>query len=153
MEQRPRVLLVEPNVLLAKQLYSILSEQFEVIAVRSAQAAVIAADKSKPHLIITELQTADASLSGFLHELRSYAEWRDIPVVLYTFSLQLPPSVKQILKERFNVTLVLHKSHITAPALLGHLQKIFPQTARATSHAVTDVHDPSESAAKSHTSA
>lgn len=121
---KPRILVIEPNVMLAKQLFSVLHETYEVIVVRSSQAAVIAADKSKPDLVITELQTADASVSGFLHEFRSYNEWRDIPVVLYTFSLQLPAPLKKILHERFNVALILHKSHVTATSLLSQLKNI-----------------------------
>lgn len=120
----PRLLFIEPNALLATNITNILQDQFQVTVVRSAQAAVIAADKIKPDVVLTELHAVDASVSGFLHEFRSYVEWQHIPVVLYTFSLHIPPSLKQLLAERFNVALILHKSHVTADALRSHLRKL-----------------------------
>ncbi len=120
----PRVLLLESNVQLAKQVVAALQGSYEVGVARNAQTAIIAADRARPDVVISELHVLDASISGFLHEFRSYAEWRTIPVVLYTFALHIPAPIKQLLMERFQVAAILHKSHVSAEGLRDYLAKL-----------------------------
>ena len=125
----PRLLLLEPNVQLAKQLIYALHDQFEIGVARSAQTAIIAADKARPDVVVCELHTVDASITGFMHEFRSYAEWRSIPVVLYTYAVHIPAPIKQLLMDRFQVAAILHKSHVSAEALRDQLVKLALPTA------------------------
>lgn len=50
----------------------------------NAQTAIGACEDHKPDVIVLELQLRGHSGIEFLHELRSYPEWQDIPVVLHT---------------------------------------------------------------------
>lgn len=79
------ILLIEPNTLLAKTYTQALSHAGHTVAhVTGAQAAIDAADKKMPDLVIVELQLPQHSGVEFLHEFRSYAEWIHIPVVVNT---------------------------------------------------------------------
>ena len=79
------VLLIEPNTLLAAT-YSHMLEHagFSVTRVSGAQEAINAADKQAPDVVVMELQLAGHSGLEFLHEFRSYHEWRAVPVVVHT---------------------------------------------------------------------
>lgn len=77
------VLLLEPNKVLAGQYCEFLeSKGYEVAVWADAQAAIIAADAKRPDIIIVELLLAGHSGIEFLYELRSYAEWQRIPVLV-----------------------------------------------------------------------
>lgn len=86
----PHILLIEPNTLLAKTYTQALQHAgHSVDHVRGAQAAIDAADKHLPDMVIVELHLPQHSGIEFLHEFRSYAEWTSVPVVVNT---ALPPS-------------------------------------------------------------
>lgn len=79
------VLIIEPNRILAKTY----AESLEHVGFKShmasgAQEAIDCADLNTPDLVLLELQLADHSGLEFLYEFRSYAEWRDIPVIINT---------------------------------------------------------------------
>lgn len=80
-----RILLVEPDRLLAKAYESSLSAAgHQVTACLTGQAAIQAADKRAPDLVVLELQLKGHNGVEFLYELRSYPEWQDIPVIVQT---------------------------------------------------------------------
>lgn len=79
------ILLIEPDVLLAKAYVAALQGAgFSVRAVADAQSAINAADMRIPDLVILEVQLASHNGIEFLHEFRSYTEWQDIPVIIFT---------------------------------------------------------------------
>lgn len=55
-----------------------------VVGAASAQASIAACEAREPDLILLELQLQGHSGVEFLHELRSYPEWQNIPVILHT---------------------------------------------------------------------
>lgn len=57
---------------------------FSAAGAGSAQSAIRACELQIPDVVILELQLHSHSGVEFLHELRSYAEWQDIPVILHT---------------------------------------------------------------------
>lgn len=79
------ILLVEPDKLLG-QIYTaaIQSTGHKVVHCFDAQTAIVAADKCRPDVVIVELQLAGHSGFEFLYEFRSYADWRNIPVIVHT---------------------------------------------------------------------
>lgn len=83
------ILLVEPDKFL-QGLYktSLEQEGYKVKSATNAQKAIELADKSKPDLIILEIQLVEHSGIEFLYELRSYVDWQDIPVIINTI---VPP--------------------------------------------------------------
>ena len=78
-----RVLLVEPNRLLAKQYWAALEKVgHEVIICVNGHEAIFAADEQTPDVVVVELQLKGHNGVEFLYEFRSYPEWQRIPVVV-----------------------------------------------------------------------
>lgn len=114
------VLLIEPNKVLARTYASALTQAgHEVRHAAGAQAAIDAADVCTPDIIVLEPQLATQDGIAFLHELRSYGEWREIPVILHTY---LPPSrleaVKVVLARDLGVSVCLYKPKTTLERLI-----------------------------------
>lgn len=119
------VLLIEPNTLLSA-LYteSLTKVGFSVAAVTSAQAAINATDEHTPDVIIMELQIPRHNGVEFLHELRSYTEWRHLPVIVHT---ALTPGnladSEEALRQDFNVAVILYKPTTTLGTLIKAVQE------------------------------
>lgn len=114
------VLLIEPNSLLADTYtYALQYAGFSVASVTGAQAAVTAADKQQPDLIILELYLPSHSGIEFLHEFRSYPEWQPIPVVIHS---SLPPTktviAEESLRRDLGVSAILYKPRTSLEHLL-----------------------------------
>ncbi len=80
-----RILLVEPD----RKLVRTYAQYFEahgheVVTSSGAQAGILAADKQTPDAVILELQLVAHSGIEFLHEFRSYSDWRGIPVIIHS---------------------------------------------------------------------
>ena len=106
-----RILLLEPDLVLAETCrQALLSVGHQVVCCASAQAGIISADQHRPDLIILELQLIEHSGIEFLYELRSYQDWRSIPVLVHTW---VPPAEfnenRQVLGEQLGVRHYLYK--------------------------------------------
>lgn len=81
--------MLEPDVVLARTYREVLEQAgHEVCVCREAQEAVFCVDDAIPAVILLELQLVGHSGIEFLYELRSYADWRAIPVVILS---NVPP--------------------------------------------------------------
>ena len=121
-----RILLIEPDRLLATTYQSSLEKGgFEVNLVAAAQAAIMAADKFTPDIVILELQLIEHSGIEFLYEFRSYPEWQDIPVIVHT---QVPPGEFsdswQLLKNQLGVEVYLYKPYTSIANLLKQVNAL-----------------------------
>lgn len=77
------VLLIEPDLRLAGVYADYLrAAGYRVSARTTAQAAIQAADRRSPDVVVLELQLTNHSGVEFLYEFRSYADWRQVPVVV-----------------------------------------------------------------------
>ena len=82
-----RVLIVEPDVVLAKTYVAAFENaDFLAFTARTAQSAIDRADEQAPDCIILELQLPGHNGVEFLYELRSYAEWQNVPVIINTYT-------------------------------------------------------------------
>lgn len=89
-----RALLIEPDYILAKQYTATLrSKGFVVDECYDPQIAMDLMDENKPDVIIMELQLVPLSGVAFLYELRSYEDFVEVPIIIYS---SLP-------KENFNI--------------------------------------------------
>ncbi len=80
-----RVLLIEPNQILAEQCSEFLARHgHQTTVAQDAQVAIMAADKQTPDVVITELLLSQHSGVEFLYEFRSYGEWLEVPVIILT---------------------------------------------------------------------
>ncbi len=83
------ILIVEPDALLAHTYSQALHAAGHTTTdVRTAQAAVHAADEQQPDVVVLELQLPVHNGVEFLYEFRSYPEWLHIPVLIQSF---VPP--------------------------------------------------------------
>ncbi len=105
------VLLIEPNAVLAATYAQALAHAgHEVLHVTGGQAAVEAADKRTPDVLIMELQLPAHNGIEFLHEFRSYSDWQAVPVIINTV---VPPHTQNAfgdtLSRELNVAAICYK--------------------------------------------
>lgn len=79
------VLVVEPS----KDLADILKQALKISGIKSsvahsAQSGITTADKVKPKLVLLELLMNDHNGLEFIHEFKSYQDWFDIPIIIYS---------------------------------------------------------------------
>lgn len=113
-----RILLLEPNRLLAKQYAAFLkSKGHSVVACEDAQSGINAADGKAPDLIIAELLLAGHSGIEFLYEFRSYAEWCQVPVLILSSVPLAEASIPPGTMQELGVSDYLYKSDTTLERL------------------------------------
>jgi DNA-binding response OmpR family regulator len=79
------ILFLETDCLLAKNIKSYLkSLGHETEWHVNPQTAVLSADKKKPDLVILDLMLALHSGVEFLYEFRSYPDWINLPIIIYS---------------------------------------------------------------------
>lgn len=106
------VLIIEPDKLLAQTYRRALEHAGCSVAVaHGAQDGVQASDIQKPDVVVLELQLAAHDGIEFLHEFRSYAEWRAVPVIVQS---SIPPEALEpfvlALKRDLGVVELLYKT-------------------------------------------
>lgn len=95
------VLVLEPDRLLRATILRALEQAgFETVGIAGAETAVHACDERQPDVIVLELQLQGHGGVEFIHELRSYAEWQDIPIILHTL---VPRHVLEPYEQAFEV--------------------------------------------------
>jgi len=107
------ILLIEPDYVLARTYRQALAGRGRHINLATtAQAAILTADRSRPDLVILEIQLVEHSGIEFLYEFRSYPDWQNIPVIIHS---QVPPSEFadswQLLHDELGVHNYLYKPH------------------------------------------
>lgn len=89
-----KILVVEPDYNVGQTLAQFLNHHGHVASYcSSAQQAIHAADEKTPGVIILELQLPTHNGIELLYELRSYEDWHNIPVIIYS---QIPPAHQAI---------------------------------------------------------
>lgn len=120
-----KLLLLEPNRLLAEQYQSYLETQRHTVVWRTdAQAGVITADDYKPDLVIFELLMAGHSGIEFLYEFRSYPDWLNVPVIILSGISERASGVPASTLEELGVNAYLYKPDITLKQLGETVQKL-----------------------------
>lgn len=104
------VLLIEPDARLAA-IYSqtLIAAGHVVRHSQLAQQAVHVAEDFIPAVVVLELQLVGHNGIEFLYEFRSYAEWKDIPVVLLTMVAPHSLGITKELLDQFGIVDVLYK--------------------------------------------
>lgn len=115
-----RVLLIEPNISLAKTYVQALTHAgHDVQFAADAQGGIHCADQTTPDVVVLEIQLAAHSGIEFLHEFRSYAEWQEIPVIINSF---IPPQDfvlgTEALREQLGVCALHYKPQASLQTLL-----------------------------------
>jgi DNA-binding response OmpR family regulator len=80
-----KILLLEADHMLANNFITYIKGLgHEVIWELDPQAAIEVADTSQPDAIILDLLLASRSGIEFLYEFRSYPEWQNLPVIIFS---------------------------------------------------------------------
>lgn len=80
-----QILLVEPDKLIAGNLIKVLKKAgYQASWHVDPQAALDSADLQTPELVIADLVLANHGGIEFLYEFRSYPEWQEVPVVIFS---------------------------------------------------------------------
>ena len=81
-EARPRVLLADDNADMREYVRRLLAQRYEVEAVADGQAALEAARRTRPALVLSDVMMPRLDGFALLRELRADPELRTVPVVL-----------------------------------------------------------------------
>lgn len=104
------ILLIEPDAKLAAIYLEALSAAGHAVRhSQLAQQAVHVADNFTPDVVALELQLVGHNGVEFMYEFRSYAEWKDIPIVLLTMVAPHSLSITKELLDQFGIVDVLYK--------------------------------------------
>ena len=117
-----RVLLIESDRFLADNLASILkSAAHDVVWRTDLQAALEVIDDKKPDAIILDLLLASRSGVEFLYEIRSYPEWHDLPVIIWSDLSQSELETLRASLKNLGIVSYHHKSTTKLKDLLEDL--------------------------------
>lgn len=120
------ILMLEPDKVLGNTYQKALEhEGHGVRRTVSAQDAVFQVDELLPDLILVEIQLVAHSGIEFLYELRSYADWQRIPVLIHSC---IPPlefeESMELFKTMLHVRAYLYKPHTTLQTLLRAVREV-----------------------------
>lgn len=109
---KSRVLLLEADWVLAGNLRELLETKgYKVNWHVDPQSAISGADKSKPDIVVLDLILAGRSGIEFLYEFRSYPDWQELPVIVYSSvsKKELGDSLSNL--DQLGIASYLHKSY------------------------------------------
>jgi len=121
-----RILLIEPDTVLAGEYRKFFSQAgFVVDWSTNAKDAIELADQRQPSLVICEIQLVGHSGIEFLYEFRSYSDWQEIPVLVFT---KVPQSEfsnsTDLLFQDLNVSTYLYKFNTSLSEVLSAVNSL-----------------------------
>jgi len=88
-----RVLLLEPDRVAAKCIVDELTKRnMRVSVATTAGQAISIADKNDPDIVISEISLPGHSGTEFIYEFRTYNDWQEIPLLIYS-SMKSRPQI------------------------------------------------------------
>lgn len=125
------ILLIEPDRILAETVArTLLAAGHRVTPCASAQSAIMAADRTRPDLVVLELQLIEHSGIEFLYEFRSYLDWQHIPVLVHSgVPLGEFAESRQLMKDELGVRAYLYKPTTSLKHLLRRVNQFAPAPA------------------------
>jgi DNA-binding response OmpR family regulator len=119
-----QILLVEPDKQLAETISKYLIKHgLEVVVAHGAQESITLADKLKPDLVVLEVAIPKHNGLAFLQELRSYADWRELPVIIYSQTAREDTGVDEANWQKLGIAKYLYKSTNTLATLLNNIEE------------------------------
>ncbi|HEX6258406.1 MAG TPA: response regulator [Candidatus Saccharimonadales bacterium] len=117
-----KILIVEDNDWLAEQFEAILSTEFSTARVADGAAAMEIIEQDLPDALLLDMLLTGPGALGVLHELQSYADTSNLPVVVCT-SL---PDRQQLASSlaAYGVRAVLDKTTVTPQRLLRTFREV-----------------------------
>lgn len=117
------ILVIEPNSILGGLYQKLFEARGHTVRIaHNGQYAIELCDGESPDIILLELQLITCNGIAFLHELRSYTEWQDIPIILNTLVPTNRLSLK--LRKRFGIIEHLYKPAIGLQGILDAVERV-----------------------------
>ncbi len=119
------ILLIEPDFVLS-QIYSkfLKSRGHKVDITDSAGSSIEILEETSVDIIIIELQIAKHNGIELLHEIRSYTEWQNIPVIVNSFIPTEIIGINDKLFREFNIVGYLYKPITSLDNLLDSIESL-----------------------------
>lgn len=123
--KRVDVLIIEPSKDLALVVSQALNrKEISSVIANSAQSAIVQADKFNPKMIIIELLMPKHNGLEFIYEFRSYDEWLNVPIIIYSqIAAQELDAPKDLLHD-MGVVEHYYKATTSLEALIGRAGEI-----------------------------
>lgn len=121
----PQVLLIESDRVIAANVLKVLKKAgYEVSWQVDPQAALDIADNNLPEVIIVDLVLAGRGGIEFLFEFRSYPDWQEVPIVV--FSSLSAEELREVLRgfEHLNVNTYHYKPNTSLAELTNTVGRI-----------------------------
>ena len=119
-----RILILDQDKLYVKSIDNQLKKNGYLVDVAiNAQSAIAKIDKVKPDLILCEVLLTGHNGLEFMHELRSYPEWQDIPLIVLS---RIDKSDIQITKKNmmdYGIIDVWYKPEMSMQSLLEKIER------------------------------
>lgn len=118
------VLIIEPDKILARQY----KRAFESAGLKArlcgdAQKAIRLIDKTPPAAVVIELQLARHSGIEFLHEFRTYEDWADIPIFIFSRIPEYALGSSEKTWASFGITRYFYKPRTSLVQLIGAVKE------------------------------
>lgn len=127
------ILVIEPDKILADNISKFLERRGHTTNWHtSAQGGIDSTDQKRPDAIVMDLQLAGHSGVEFLHELRSYADWQNLPVVIFS---SVNPQVlggEEATKASLTISAYVHKPTASLSKLAKTIEQSIKSSIRAT---------------------
>lgn len=119
------VLIVEPSKDLALVIAEALARQ-EISSniAHSSQAAIKIADTQTPKTVVLELLMHGHNGLEFIYEFKTYAEWLDIPIILYTNLSADELNINQNLARDMGIVANLYKPTNSLEDLVSSVESV-----------------------------
>lgn len=117
----PAVLIVESDEWLGEQYERVLRSNYKVTLAGNAHAAMQIIDSVMPDVIVIDALLTGGTAFALLHELQSYADTGDIPVILCT-SLASEFSIDNL--RPYGVKLIIDKTLMVPDDLQNAIKKV-----------------------------
>lgn len=118
------VLIVEPDKQLANNLTAALEAKGHTASrAVSAQTAVHEIDNQVPDAIVLELHLKKHNGVEFLYELRSYREWHQIPVIVWSFAHPDKFVSNEELLQQLGIVDYLYKPAVSLEQVVATVQR------------------------------
>lgn len=118
-------LVIEPDKLIGETIKESLQlKSMKVVVKRSAQSALDSLDDRIPDLIIIEPQLGLHNGIEFLYEVKSYYEWKFIPIIIYSYNARILDDRFKKALDQLGVIEVIYKVKVNAQGLIRSINKL-----------------------------
>jgi CheY-like chemotaxis protein len=119
----PKILLVEPNLTSQSAVIRALSDCDVVVASNADSAMEKVANNTSVSAVIMELSLAGHSGMEFLYEFRTYSDWAQVPIIIYSTIRLQDDVLMSNAWDKLNIQAYLYKPNASLKKLKNEIQR------------------------------